>query len=128
MRTLPWYRTYVGTYGTVGTPFNSLSLARQRAMIRQEVYLHRLQNKVYSHYDRGLYGEALHVAEEIYHIDAVHYKFIHSFFCETNLRQARTDNLLALGAISFQLRNFSEAVFYNQQVPTSFHLLVCSLV
>ena len=32
------------------------------------------------------------------------------------LLQARTDNLLLLGAINFQLRNFSEAIFYNQQV------------
>lgn len=28
----------------------------------------------------------------------------------------RTDNLLLLGAIHFQLRNFSESIFYNQQV------------
>lgn len=30
--------------------------------------------------------------------------------------QARVDNLLLLGAINFQLRNFSESIFYNQQV------------
>lgn len=29
--------------------------------------------------------------------------------------QARSDNCLLLGAINFQLRNFSEAVFFNQQ-------------
>ena len=49
-------------------------------------------------YNCGQYKEALASCEESYEIDAF-----------------RTDNLLLLGAIHFQLRNFSECIFYNQQ-------------
>ncbi|CAM9874832.1 unnamed protein product, partial [Ectocarpus fasciculatus] len=37
--------------------------------------------------------------------------------CESVYRQGacRTDNLLLLGAVHFQLRNFSECILYNQQ-------------
>lgn len=36
--------------------------------------------------------------------------------CEAAYRQAafRSDNLLLLGAVHFQLRNFSECILYNQ--------------
>lgn len=50
------------------------------------------------HYSCGRYKEALQLCETIYSIDA-----------------SRTDNLLLLGATHFQLRNFSECIFYNQQ-------------
>lgn len=49
-------------------------------------------------YNAGLYLEALGHCESLYEIDAF-----------------RTDNLLLLGAIHFQLRHFSESIFYNQQ-------------
>ena len=49
-------------------------------------------------YNSGLYLEALGYSESLYEIDAF-----------------RTDNLLLLGAIHFQLRHFSESIFYNQQ-------------
>jgi Tetratricopeptide repeat len=49
-------------------------------------------------YNSGLYLEALGYCESLYEIDAF-----------------RTDNLLLLGAIHFQLRHFSESIFYNQQ-------------
>lgn len=49
-------------------------------------------------YNSGRYKEALATCDTIYQIDA-----------------CRTDNLLLLGATHFQLRNFSESVFYNQQ-------------
>lgn len=49
-------------------------------------------------YNSGLYLEALGHCESLYEIDAF-----------------RTDNLLLLGAIHFQLRHFSESIFYNQQ-------------
>ena len=47
---------------------------------------------------KGAYKEALSCADKIYDADT-----------------HRTDNLLMLGAIHFQLRNFSESIFYNQQ-------------
>ena len=49
-------------------------------------------------YNSGQYKEALMNCEDAYEIDAF-----------------RTDNLLLLGAVHFQLRNFSECIFYNQQ-------------
>jgi protein O-GlcNAc transferase len=55
-----------------------------------------LQN--YSFQCKGAYKEALSCADKIYDADT-----------------HRTDNLLMLGALHFQLRNFSESIFYNQQ-------------
>jgi len=49
-------------------------------------------------YSAGRYKEAATMSEAIYQLDAY-----------------RTDNLLLLGAAHFQLRNFSECIFYNQQ-------------
>ena len=49
-------------------------------------------------YNAGQYKDALLNCEDAYEVDAF-----------------RTDNLLLLGAIHFQLRNFSECIFYNQQ-------------
>lgn len=49
-------------------------------------------------YNCGQYKDALLNCEDAYEVDAF-----------------RTDNLLLLGAIHFQLRNFSECIFYNQQ-------------
>lgn len=49
-------------------------------------------------YAMGAYKEALSCCEKIYDADTY-----------------RTDNLLLLGATHFQLRNFSECIFYNQQ-------------
>lgn len=61
----------------------------------------KIQNyleRAHGMYNAGQYKEALACCEECYEIDAF-----------------RTDNLLLLGAIHFQLRNFSESIFYNQQ-------------
>lgn len=52
----------------------------------------------YQQYNLGFYHEALGVCEQLYAADAT-----------------RTDNLLLLGALHFQLANFSESMFYNQQ-------------
>ena len=49
-------------------------------------------------YNSGAYTEALSCCEKVYESDA-----------------HRTENLLLLGAIHFQIRNFSESIFYNQQ-------------
>lgn len=49
-------------------------------------------------HDTGKYKESQRICEQLYQQDA-----------------NRTDNLLLLGAIHFQLRNFSECIFYNQQ-------------
>ena len=50
------------------------------------------------YYNLGQYKDALSACEQLYDVDAY-----------------RKDNLLLLGAIHFQLRNFSECTFYNQQ-------------
>ncbi len=49
-------------------------------------------------YNQGAYSDCLIICEKIYDVDAY-----------------RLDNLLLLGAVHFQLRNYSESVFYNQQ-------------
>jgi tetratricopeptide (TPR) repeat protein len=49
-------------------------------------------------YNSGRYQEALSASDSLYEVDAF-----------------RTDNLLLLGCIHFQLRNYSESIFYNQQ-------------
>lgn len=65
---------------------------------RGDVKIHNLLDRAHTMYNAGQYKEALSCCEESYEIDAF-----------------RTDNLLLLGAIHFQLRNFSECIFYNQQ-------------
>lgn len=55
-------------------------------------------SKAQNLYNSGSYLEALQCCEKVYEADAY-----------------RTDNLLLMGAIHFQLRNFSESIFYNQQ-------------
>jgi len=55
-------------------------------------------NKAQLLYNNGSYTDALVCCEKVYEADAY-----------------RTDNLLLLGALHFQIRNFSESVFYNQQ-------------
>lgn len=55
-------------------------------------------SKAHEAYNKGHYLDALGHCEVLYELDAF-----------------RTDNLLLLGAIHFQLRNFSESIFYNQQ-------------
>lgn len=54
--------------------------------------------KAHNLYNAGQYKDSLILCEEIYEANAY-----------------RTDNLLMLGSIHFQLRNFSESIFYNQQ-------------
>jgi tetratricopeptide (TPR) repeat protein len=54
--------------------------------------------KAYALYGKGEYEEAIKLCDLVYDIDAF-----------------RTDNLLLMSSIQFQLRNFSEAVFYAQQ-------------
>ena len=55
-------------------------------------------NKAQLLYNSGSYTDALTCCDKIYEADS-----------------HRTDNLLLLGAIHFQMRNFSESIFYNQQ-------------
>jgi tetratricopeptide (TPR) repeat protein len=55
-------------------------------------------NLAHQQYSEGKYLEAQATCEGVYQTDAYH-----------------TNNLLLLGAIHFQLRNFSECIFYNQQ-------------
>jgi tetratricopeptide (TPR) repeat protein len=65
---------------------------------RGEIKIQNYLDKAHVMYNSGQYKESLSCCEECYEIDAF-----------------RTDNLLLLGAIHFQLRNFSESIFYNQQ-------------
>lgn len=57
-----------------------------------------LFNLAHQQYSLGYYQEALRLCEQLYESDAF-----------------RTDNLLLLGALHFQLGNLSESIFYNQQ-------------
>lgn len=57
-----------------------------------------LIQKAQTLYNMGDYGQCLNTCERIYDMDA-----------------SRTENLLLMGAVHFQLRNYSESVFYNQQ-------------
>lgn len=60
--------------------------------------LRELTRQAQTLYEEGKFRGALQVVEEIYRLDA-----------------ARPDNLLLLGAVHFQLRNFADSVFFNQQ-------------
>ena len=57
-----------------------------------------LLSLAHQQYNSGKYRESLATCESIYQREA-----------------CRTDNLLLLGAVHFQMRNFSECIFYNQQ-------------
>ncbi|ETV97288.1 hypothetical protein, variant 1 [Aphanomyces invadans] len=57
-----------------------------------------LLETAHAHYNQGKYNDGIAICDKLYDVDA-----------------SRTDNLLLLGALHFQLRNFSEAIFYNQQ-------------
>ena len=57
-----------------------------------------LLSLAHQQYNSGKYREALTTCESIYQREA-----------------CRTDNLLLFGAVHFQMRNFSECIFYNQQ-------------
>ncbi len=63
-----------------------------------EKKIKKLFQRAHTLYNNGNYKDSLQVCEQIYDIDTF-----------------RTENLLLLGAIHFQLRNFSESIFYNQQ-------------
>ena len=61
-------------------------------------HVFKLLNKAQLLYNSGAYTDALTCCEKVYEADAY-----------------RTENLLLLGALHFQMRNFSESIFYNQQ-------------
>jgi protein O-GlcNAc transferase len=77
---------------------NSSSIADLTQVQTQNARCSQLLAKAYTLYNMGSYKEALECCELAYDADAY-----------------RTDNLLLLGAVHFQLRNFSESIFYNQQ-------------
>lgn len=58
----------------------------------------QILTKAHTLYNSAKYKEALDCCEQAYEADAF-----------------RTDNLLLMGAIHFQMRNYSESIFYNQQ-------------
>ncbi len=74
------------------------SVASNNTMSSAPLQLPSFISKAQTLYNGGNYSEALAVCEKIYDFDA-----------------HRTENLLLMGAIHFQLRNYSESVFYNQQ-------------
>ena len=74
------------------------SQTNNSAMSVNEGKLQSLSSKATTAYNAGQYMDALNWCEQVYEMDAF-----------------RTENLLMLGAIHFQLRNFSECIFYNQQ-------------
>jgi tetratricopeptide (TPR) repeat protein len=79
-----------------GGPTESLNLLTRAQRNAGKVPL--ILSKAQMLYNSGRYTEALEHCEVAYNADAF-----------------RTDNLLLMGAIHFQLRNFSESIFYNQQ-------------
>ena len=78
---------------------NAVSISDTTTDVQQraEVIARKLTQAL-GFYNGGSYHEALQACEEVYDADAF-----------------RTDNLLLMGAVHFQLRNFSEAIFYCQQ-------------
>ena len=72
-----------------------MSTAKAKA---NEVKVKMLLEKAHAKYNAGQYADALDVCDTIYELEA-----------------HKTENLLLLGALHFQLRNFSESIFYNQQ-------------
>ena len=78
-----------------------LSHSREKVAVTtlNQSRLNRLLAQAIAAYTQGKWKEALDVSNQIYQIDA-----------------CWLDNILLLGASHFQLRNFSEAIFYSQQV------------
>lgn len=74
------------------------SVATHNSTATNSTQLPSFLSKAQALYSGGNYSEALAVCEKIYDFDA-----------------HRTENLLLMGAIHFQLRNYSESVFFNQQ-------------
>ena len=66
--------------------------------VMNETRVTQLLSKAHTLYNSGRYKDALDCCDQAYEADAF-----------------RTDNLLLTGAIHFQLRNYSESIFYNQQ-------------
>lgn len=63
-----------------------------------ELKIKRTLDRAHKCFDVGRYLEAQEICDQVYETDAF-----------------RTDNLLLLGAVHFQLANYSESIFYNQQ-------------
>ena len=82
--------------GSLLAPLRQMESSKDSKM-RAEAINMKLSNAL-NLYNSGHYTEALDSCEEVYEADAF-----------------RTDNLLLIGAVHFQLRNFSEAIFYCQQ-------------
>jgi tetratricopeptide (TPR) repeat protein len=78
-------------------------LQARRALDRQ---LNATLEHAHNQYSAGEYQAALSTCESIYEQDAT-----------------RTDALLLLGAVHYQLRQFNECVFYNQQVSKALSCL-----
>lgn len=82
-------------YSSENTQIQALDPVSRKAL---DGKLEELVVLAHKQYDAGAYDEAQSICEAIYNVDAL-----------------RTDSLLLLGAVHFQLRNFSECIFYNQQ-------------
>lgn len=76
----------------------SLDGMKGSSLLIPQNQINSLVTKAQSLYSNGSYSDCLTVCERIYDLDTY-----------------RTDNLLLIGAVHFQLRNYSESVFYNQQ-------------
>ncbi|RYG64982.1 hypothetical protein EON64_12880 [archaeon] len=74
------------------------STARSKALTIAPSQVQGLMNKAQQLYLTGAYTDCLSLCDKIYEFDA-----------------HKTDNLILMGAAHFQLRNYSESVFYNQQ-------------
>ncbi len=81
-----------GSMSTVSGTGGSVTNKQHESRIRT------LLEKATQRFGMGQYLEAQEVCDKVYDMDAF-----------------RTDNLLMLGAIHYQLANYSESIFYNQQ-------------
>ena len=78
-----------------GNPSGVLTLPKK---ILSGEKMKQMLEKSHAKYSTGQYTDALEICDIIYDNEAY-----------------RTENLLLMGAIHFQLRNFSESIFYTQQ-------------
>ena len=77
--------------------------------------LNELFVKAQAAYNAGAYTESLAISEKIYDSAGGQTGEGAAGLIANIGGTHRTDNLLLMGAAHFQLRNFSESVFYNQQ-------------
>lgn len=102
-----------GSLLSMGTSSNSSANSLKPLNVNPS--LNELFQKAQAAYNAGAYTDCLSISEKIYDSSGGPTVDGAAGMIAAIGGTHRTDNLLLMGAAHFQLRNFSESVFYNQQ-------------